>query len=267
MFICLTCLANGDKLLSKNCGQSRAKSETIKSLIVGGVDVAPGEFPWQVILSYQFPWGSADNCGATIINENWVLTAAHCTVEMPDKDKYNIRLGVRNRTAHETSEVNVRPVKIVTNNYNPSKISNDIALLKLNESLDFNGKHKHLAPICLPDSSITIKDCVATGIGLNKTYKQPVIMQKVSEPIVADNICHNLYSDVYNQTQQLCAGGHGSTCTGDSGGPLQCQTNDGKWYQFGITSYGAPGCDETDFGVYTKVLSFTNWIQQVIDNN
>ena len=43
---------------------------------------------------------------------------------------------------------------------------------------------------------------------------------------------------------QICAGYHRGgrdACLGDSGGPLMCQTNEGRWQLLGITSNG-DGC-------------------------
>ena len=47
-----------------------------ESRIVGGSQSSPGRWPWQALLVYT---GQAI-CGGAIINEIWVLTAAHCVV-------------------------------------------------------------------------------------------------------------------------------------------------------------------------------------------
>uniref|UniRef100_A0A3Q4FXT1 Peptidase S1 domain-containing protein n=1 Tax=Neolamprologus brichardi TaxID=32507 RepID=A0A3Q4FXT1_NEOBR len=46
------------------------------NLIVGGQDAPPGSWPWQVALSI---FGSL-TCGGSLITDQWVLTAAHCSL-------------------------------------------------------------------------------------------------------------------------------------------------------------------------------------------
>lgn len=43
--------------------------------IVGGHDAAPGSWPWQVSLNDD---GGSYFCSGSLINKDWVLTAAHC---------------------------------------------------------------------------------------------------------------------------------------------------------------------------------------------
>lgn len=42
--------------------------------IVGGTDAEPGDAPYQVSLQVR----GRHNCGGSILNANWILTAAHC---------------------------------------------------------------------------------------------------------------------------------------------------------------------------------------------
>jgi len=48
--------------------------------IVGGEDAAPHEFPWQISMQIFLPKKNKIEhfCGGSILNDHWILTAAHC---------------------------------------------------------------------------------------------------------------------------------------------------------------------------------------------
>ena len=59
------------------------------SRIVGGEEARPNSWPWQVSLQYY----GGHICGASLLNENWVLSAAHCVDKSSDPRRYSLALG------------------------------------------------------------------------------------------------------------------------------------------------------------------------------
>lgn len=113
--------------------------------IIGGDETAPGEFPWTVSVKLN----GQPICGGSLIDKSWILTAAHCVVGYNPKN-LTVRLGAyRIKDTSETQTLDV-PVSmfIVHKEYSmPRPFSNDIALLKLNDQIEFTD---FIIPICLP---------------------------------------------------------------------------------------------------------------------
>ena len=65
--------------------------------------------------------------------------------------------------------------------------------------------------------------------------------------------------------QMFCAGNDirrtGDTCRGDSGGALVMVAQN-RWVQTGIVSFGI-GCDKGNYGIYTNVGKFYDWIKAI----
>ena len=51
--------------------------------IVGGDEASAGKWPWQALLEFSNPGNSNERfyaCGGTLIDSQWVVSAAHCTI-------------------------------------------------------------------------------------------------------------------------------------------------------------------------------------------
>ncbi len=75
-------------------------SETTK--IIGGKTTEPMEFPWQT--SLQVKYTSSHVCGAALIADQWVLTAAHCFRRSSDPNYWKVKLGEYNLTQFDSTE-------------------------------------------------------------------------------------------------------------------------------------------------------------------
>lgn len=75
--------------------------------------------------------------------------------------------------------------------------------------------------------------------------------------------CQSIWGDE-NWKKLICAGdSKHNICDGDSGGPVQCKTPDGVWYQVGITNFGDDYCKQTSG--FTRVSAHVEWIAKTID--
>lgn len=116
--------------------------------IVGGVETRVNEYPWMVTLLYN----NRFFCGGSLVNDRYVLTAAHCTASF-DKDKLSVVFLDHDRsTPHETKSFTRKIAAIKKHaSYNKGvSFNNDVALLKLDKEVDIHGPHTLLKPVCMP---------------------------------------------------------------------------------------------------------------------
>ena len=63
-------------LTNNLCGNAKTYNN-VSDRIIGGTEAGINEFPWQAGLLILVS-GKYYSCGGSLINNRWVLTAAHC---------------------------------------------------------------------------------------------------------------------------------------------------------------------------------------------
>jgi len=256
------------------------------SRIVGGEDTEVASAPWQVMLYKRSPQELL--CGASLISDEWILTAAHCILYPPWNKNFTsndilVRLGKHNRAKFERGLEQIVAIDdiIVHPKYNwKENLNRDIALLHMRRPISFTDR---IHPVCLPSKKVAktlmfegFKGRVTGWGNLKETWNPsarnlPTVLQQIHLPIVDQDTCR-ASTAVKITDNMFCAGykpddtQRGDACEGDSGGPFVMKNpEDGRWYQVGIVSWGE-GCDrDGKYGFYTHVFRMRRWMRKVID--
>ncbi|XP_029833635.4 chymotrypsin-like protease CTRL-1, partial [Ixodes scapularis] len=267
---------------NKVCGvRGAAASGSVQggtAQIVGGTAATPLEFPWQISLHLiRLPNTDMGHiCGGSIINKQYVDTAAHCILHgYKSPSNYIVVIGDQNLNVVDPYEQRIAVANITIHpQWNPSTLNYDYALLKLARPLNFTGSEKALMPICLPtpNQEFDGMTCTASGWGRTKDVTQggslSQSLQKVDLPIVAYRTCRYYYrsiNDVVENTM-ICAGpkaGGKGSCQGDSGGPLQCARSDGRYVLAGSMSWGTKCAARRQPSVLARISTQVDWINSI----
>jgi len=218
----------------------------------GGLRAENGEFKYVVQVHWEFAKGqkTRSNCGGTIIDKHWVITAQHCVNigkkfrnvyivagQIEEELRNNNRIRADALILHESYEID-------------DKDKYDIALLYFKKQIPFSEyvnkvqmvdahKHRRGAKITPPDG----KKCVVMGWGCSRFEFEKDSKLKCSEPTGA-----LMYDDVpvvscrkdgffVDADHNMCVGegdNGGQIGSGDSGGPVVCKNDNGVDRLYGV---------------------------------
>lgn len=99
--------------------------------IIGGVNALPGEFPQICLIQWTFLTQTSNICSCAILNNNHVVTAAHCITEAPTTGRLEVLAGVLDHTvvAAQRQRLGVLQTFIHADFQSDSPRQNDIAIV------------------------------------------------------------------------------------------------------------------------------------------
>ncbi|XP_026497611.2 venom serine protease 34-like [Vanessa tameamea] len=228
--------------------------------IVGGSEARPKEFPMMAGIVYADI--GAIKCGAVIIDNKYVLTAAHCVIN-EDISNLGVLVGELDiRTGSDSETQGFRVASVITHpQYTASNYDYDIAIVKIDGVMKYTD---YVAPVCLPfkfnNNDFNGAKVTIAGWGTIFAGGQTSdVLRKVDLDVISQATCRQSFSNL--SPRQMCTYTAGKdACQDDSGGPvLFTDPQSGMIFNAGIISYGR-FCASRDPGVSTRVTSFLNWI-------
>lgn len=300
-------MSNGWRAVLLLClmGAMFAESSELKPRIIGGTPANANEHGYFVNLVYKRYWSlfASDEqytlttyCGASLIRDDLIITAAHCVEGLPDNGSIGVLIGNNaSQMSYETCTTDPAVCSATTNASDPNLTGNvwidrsletsvieipasrvfvhplydesilryDIALMRLESPVS--------SPLLkLPNvdyfsnyaNAGGLTKVTAIGHGdtvgdRDETLASPALLEVDLTPR-SNSVCSVQYGSQYDATNMICAGDPGlDSCQGDSGGPLI----DANGYLLGLVSKGPLDCGTQTFGVYTDVYALKNWIE------
>ncbi|MEZ8792667.1 trypsin-like serine protease [Vibrio splendidus] len=256
--------------------------------IVNGSNASVTEFPSMASLfidriDYDGVYSTGPYCGATILDNYHVLTAAHCIYDDENAQLFTVVVPQLQDTSLFPSG-GVQKVRVSDVYYRSdysdleaNLLPNDIAILKLESSLGLTSSSETEIPDFATYRDIN-NSFVAVGHGNTKSGEDnTTLLQKVNLTYVDTINCKAVFGALVTD-KQICFNGngpdnglYGGTCQGDSGGPVFWK-NGATYEQVGITSFGPRVCG-AGIGVtsvFTEIYDYKDWITDVtngvIDN-
>lgn len=273
--------------------------------IIGGVDAKSGDAAFTVSLAVNDQHTCGGSLISPILSMDdkvigwqtsdrfarFVVTAAHCVTKdgftSIDLNKIRVLSGATNLLSENLISQRVEKIYIHTD-YHSRTLQNDIAILRL-ETLDQQNNNINLQDrksIRLPQMRdfLWINNpylaTYAAGWGRTNSGSISDTLKEARLPTIDQDICRQNYSyfGKYVENTMICAGfssGEFDSCQGDSGGPLFYRPSKAPTSPpyspnpvlIGVVSWGLACANPNLFGVYTRVITHTEWINETVEDS
>lgn len=257
----------GESANNNASNEDNDKETLISPHIILGSNSLRGEYPEFTLVLVENNGLFFVLCGATLIDDNKVLTAAHCS-DLPNSYHFipnfyafsDFSGGIPSNQIFSASSKSIHPNYTAT----ATRIDHDVAVFTLASPAS-----SQTAVLYDQDSALSGTNGTVIGVGLlsSQTEQTPNVLQEVGAPIVSNAACQSAWgSGVQITSTILCAGFTNSdrgSCNGDSGGPLWV-TIDDKRIQAGIVSFGPADCANNSqvYSGYARVSALAAFIRQ-----
>ncbi|MGK2921555.1 MAG: S1 family peptidase [Methyloceanibacter sp.] len=280
-----------------------ALAEEDVEMIVDGTPAPEGKYQYQVRLYDSFE-DEKGSCGGSLIDAQWVLTAAHCLYRGHSDAKRAIEpsevvIGYGSTDREATTKVAVAEIHIHPkyaacegDTACADAAKADIALLKLEKPAEEPKTVALAGPategtLLAPGAKVVVTGWGAMwdpydedvakllgsfGSDAEEKVSHPRKLHQVEVDWVDNDTCAAAFEAAGSEIAEteICAMRRGTrkdSCQGDSGGPLVVADEDGTSFtQVGVVSWGR-GCGGALPGVYSRVAAFYGWIGETMQEH
>lgn len=261
--------------------------------VIGGLAVSGEDAPWQLSLQSR---SGTHFCGAVLIREDVLLTAAHC-VWSDDSTSFSVKGQSPKGMLKDLKRLSGVKKIVIHPDFDPNDVvAHDLAMIHLSSPVTVSSS---LKPIAIADETYSVQidkefhqlidiDFIISGWGMTTPSN---LLQSPSEQLLATSLkaiassnvslfdpnirkylqeTYDLNEKTFQRIQSrdsrtLIVEGRnsiGGPCSGDSGGPLVMQSPSGA-VLVGISSFTAGGEKQClGVGAFTNVQAYTDWIHQ-----